>query len=906
MSISFTLGLGFDSGATRLDSLDFGCINAGPAMLLGWLESQLGLQSLEVSFTARVIAYRACLKQCDHPSQFYHRSFAVDPLGVAKTLLQWRDALYLAGWNGQALAGASGRLATLSEVEQLAIGAVAPCEGQRVRAVLERWPSSDLILQISALDALECYPKVWQILLESFGTEWAQATYEFAQPESDLGRIQRRLVDEHSEAKLALAGDGTVLVVRAPSRAISAAWLASNYALLCGQKGAASSGLLVEGDASELDVALNARSLPMLSVSGRSASRPVMQVLPLALEMLWEPLDPSRMLEFLAHPVGPIPKILRLRLAEAVAAEPGMGGDAWKLAIASAIARAAELADSEKDAAARELSITDAIGFWLEADKFLPYPGAPLSSVSARIEGLYDWLSQCVAQFNVQNEPPSDLLIYYRAMNQVQELRAALQELVEQGEALIDADSLRRLVHAVGGEGASRPDVQSQLSPYMAHLATLRDPAACTTPVDSIIWWAADSARSIPRYPWSKAEISNLRANGVMLPNPDQLSEQQAASWLRPIYAAKSRLIMVVHADAETEHPVFDRLRCIVDALPEAQLLPHIQGGSDLFLESFASYQRTELARLPIKSRVWNLEGGAEIPKRDAESFSSLESFIYGPYMWVLRYPARIREGKILSVSDQNMLKGVLAHKVFEDYFIAFPDINLVDADSAKVWVSQHLRSLLPIQGAVLLKPGRAPERERFILNVSNAIAVLISHLKGAGVVSVEMEGEFSGHYVGGNLSGRVDLVARKADGSVAIVDIKWGGATYRQAALEDSKYLQLAIYSSLFRQSNEITPAVGYFIIDKSQMLVLDDGFFPKATIVQPKNGETLQGFWVRFEHSWSERRAQLDRGVIEVNCSGTEPMDEFLLGEKALPNEMTYESFSEFGAVVGWEEGA
>lgn len=906
MSISFTLGLGFDSGVTRLDSPDFGCINAGPAMLLGWLESQLGFQRPEVSSTARVIAYRACLKKCDHPGQFYHRSFAVDPLGVAKTLLQWRDALYLAGWNGQTLAGASGRLATFAEVEQLARDTVASCEGQRVRAVLERWPSSDLSLQVSSFDALECYPTVWQILLETLGTEWRHATYEFALPESDLGRIQRHLDDEGSEGKLALAGDGTVLVVRAPSRAISAAWLASNYALLCGIKEAASSGLLVEGDASELDVALNARSLPMLSVSGRSASRPVMQVLPLALEMLWEPLDPSRLLEFLAHPVGPIPKIVRLRLAEAVAAEPGMGGDAWKAAIAGAIERAAELADSEKDAAERESSIIDAIGVWLEAEKCSPYPGAPLTNVIARVEALFDWLSQRTAQFSAQVEPPSDLLIYYRAMNQIKELRAALQVLVEQGEALIDADSLRRLVHAVGGEGASRPDVQAQLSPDIAHLATLRDPTACTASVETLIWWAADSARSIPRYPWSKAELSNLRANGVILPNPDQLSEQQAASWLRPVYAAKSRMIIVVHTDAETEHPVFDRLRCIVDALPEAQLLPNIQGRSDRLLDPFASYQRTELARLPVKSRVWQLEDSVEIPKRDVESFSSLESYIYGPYMWVLRYPAKIREGKILSVSDQNMLKGVLAHKAFEDYFMMFPDITIATAERAKVWVTQHLRNLLPIQGAVLLKPGRAPERERFILNVSNAIAALVSHLKSAGVANVEMEGQFDGRYVGGDLGGRVDLVARKADGSVAIVDIKWGGAAYRQAALEDSKYLQLAIYSSLFKQSCKITPAVGYFIIDKSQMLVLDNDFFPTATIVKPKNGETLQEFWVRFEYSWSERRAQLDRGMIEVNCSGTEPMDEFLLGEKALPNETTYESFSEFGAVVGWEEGA
>jgi len=906
MSISFTLGLGSDSAAGCLNSVNLGCINAGPSMFLSWLESQLGLQYPDVSFAARVIAYRACLKQCDHPNQFYHRSFAVDPFGVAKTLLQWRDALYLAGWDGQEIVGASGRLATFGEVERLACEKVAPCEGQRVRAVLECWSHSELSLQISSLDALECYPKIWQMLLESLGAQERQLCYEFSSSTSDLGRIQRHLVNEHSNDKLILSGDGTVLVVKAPSRAISAAWLASNYTLLHGQKGGSHSGLLVEGDASELDAALNARDLPMASVSARSASRPAMQALSLALEVLWDPLDPSRLLEFLTHPVSPIPKVVRFQLAEAVAAEPGMGGEAWKLAIASAIERAAEFADSEKDAATHESSIIDAIKFWLEGDKFSPYPGAPIHVVYSRVDALFDWLNQRVAHLRAQVEPPNDLLIYYRAVAQVKELRTALQELIEQGEVVIDADSLRRLAHSVGGDGASRPDVQAQLSPELAALVTFRTPDACTASVDTLTWWAADSAHTTLRYPWSKAELNILQANDVLLSNPDQLSEQQAAAWLRPIYAARKRLIMVVHSDAETEHPVFDRLRYVVDALPEAELLPHVQGESNQLLDSFAQYQHSAMAKLPAKSRAWQLEDSVEIPGRNMESFSSLESFIYGPYMWVLRYPAKIREGKILSVSDNNALKGLLAHKAFEDYFMAFPDITNMTPARASLWVSEHLRSLLPIQGAMLLKPGRAPERERFISNVGNAIAALVRHLKDAAVVTVEMEGQFDGRFVGGELGGRVDLVARKADGRVAIVDIKWGGAPYRQAALEGSKYLQLAIYSSLFRQSCHVSPAVGYFIVDKSQMLVLDDDFFPKATIVHPINGETLQEFWVRFEYSWTERRAQLDRGMIEVNCSGTEQVDEFLLSEKALPNELVYEPFSEFGAVVGWEEGA
>jgi ATP-dependent helicase/nuclease subunit B len=309
---------------------------------------------------------------------------------------------------------------------------------------------------------------------------------------------------------------------------------------------------------------------------------------------------------------------------------------------------------------------------------------------------------------------------------------------------------------------------------------------------------------------------------------------------------------------------------------------------------------------LPGKSRVWTLGSEVKIPKRSMESFSSLESFVYGPYMWVLRYPAKIRAGKILNVSDDNMLKGNLAHQAFEDYFAAFPDIASADSVTAKTWISEHLRGLLLKQGAVLLRPGRAPERERFLSDVVQAIGILLEHLKQADVVSVEMETELSGGYVGGELTGRLDLLAHKNDGREAIIDIKWGGANYRQKALEQSKYLQLAIYSALHRQSGGGIPAVGYFIIAQGELLVLNDDYFPNAVIVAPENGEPLQEFWARFEQSWRQRRAQLDQGKIEVNVAGTSIVEDLLFDEKGLPSEQTYESFSEFGALVGWEADA
>ena len=40
---------------------------------------------------------------------------------------------------------------------------------------------------------------------------------------------------------------------------------------------------------------------------------------------MWNPLDPYSLIQFLTHPVCPIPKRVRRRLAEAVTDAPGIG-----------------------------------------------------------------------------------------------------------------------------------------------------------------------------------------------------------------------------------------------------------------------------------------------------------------------------------------------------------------------------------------------------------------------------------------------------------------------------------------------------------------------------------------------------------------------------------------------------
>jgi len=84
----------------------------GPLGLLNLLETRLGLLRTECAQAQRVTQYRVCLKRCDTPDRFYHASFGVDPIGVSASLLAWRDAWYLHGWNGETPSGRASGLPT--------------------------------------------------------------------------------------------------------------------------------------------------------------------------------------------------------------------------------------------------------------------------------------------------------------------------------------------------------------------------------------------------------------------------------------------------------------------------------------------------------------------------------------------------------------------------------------------------------------------------------------------------------------------------------------------------------------------------------------------------------------------------------------------------------------------------
>lgn len=891
-TIAVTLALKGDSHLPEPPGADsLGEVTVGPLGFLGLLETQLGIPFRDVSFTTRLIQYLAAIDQVNHTQAFYHASYEADPFSVARTLLQWRDHWYLAGWQGSFPDDAPGRLKDMARIEQHASGAVEPGLGQRIQRVMRLLRDNTVAVGAIALrDALHDFPSLWQQLIHAVGAPVADCVPATPQGRegTDLHRLQHHLLQNPTQ-KIRLHGDGTVIALRAGSPQESTPF--TTLLMQCWQAQApeTSIALLAETRGDLLDETLERLHSPRLGFTALSPWRPVFQVLPLACELLWEPLNPTALFQFLSHPVGPIPGRVRAALAQTVANTPGIGSRAWEDTITASVA--------QQDEASRA-QLAERIHYWLQSPRFSPHAGVDSATLSERARKVADWLQAA----RESNDDPAWKALYNIALNQAEEFVSAIDRLKAHGRDPLTRDNVRRLIEDVRGTGAPITDRDAEVVPGLRRVLRADHAGSFSalddTAVDNVIWWDCQASDRVQRWPWSRTERAALAANGVHLHSEDAQLDWLGTSWLRPVLSARERCTFILHDDAERHHPIWDQVASLTEGLP----VLHIAGG-DTAAQLGIRHCVLPTRALPAKVRWWQLPPSVALPQREAESYSSLDTYIHSPYQWLLRYAARVRPGSLARVSDGSQLLGSLVHRLYEEFFNVHPAIGGIDTRGIDDWVDAYMPTLLQQEGAVLLEAGRQAECQRFITQAQESLTTLVEHLQSAGVVQVQMELHQDGLFAGGKLTGSIDLLATSADGREAVVDIKWGGKKFRRESLLANSYLQLATYAQLRRHNGaELLPALSYFIVMDAHLLSLDHDFFPNAEILRPEGAESAAQYWLRFEQSWRWRKAQLDRGLVEVTVSETETTADSTPGDDGLPMPDASDRFNDYHVLTGW----
>lgn len=835
------------------------------------LELVLGLPTPEAMRAKRVIGYRAALARAAGTQQrFYQESFVKDGLGTSEELLRWRDELIMAGWDGVSGKDDSERLQDMVAVEALVTSDVKCGPGDRIRTILAEMIARPLgELEVFALDSPDHLPHLLQVLLETLQARFICAPkFPLAAAGTNLRRFQDNVIDGLTTPFVWNADDDSVSLCSAFSEVILAR--AAAYWLHDGGKAAQGSVVISQGSLRPLREAVALLDAPMPSASEISVERPALQVLQLALRLRWAPLNPRHVLEFLTHPLNPLPGYLRFQLADAVAEQPGVGGPRWRDALSGALEKC-EKYTGEGDKEPIQQKITRLIESWIEIERFDAARGAPGAVLATTCDLVAEWTRRRAAtseNLNLQ----SHLLI---ASSQATELAEILLP-----EERVSAPQLERLLSLVQETGISDGGAETELGAVPCY----HDPGAIIEPADEVYWWGFERAGSPRVASWTRQEREALAARGVCLQTAAVLHAAQQAAAVLPVLAARKRLRLFVPKNREGDpvqhHPLLDRLQAMVQ---DAKSIPVLQidglladGGDGLGARKFPRQP------LPPLRRWWHLEKAELLAPREKESFSSLEQFVDQPFAWVLNYKARLKPGassQFHIVADQRQ-KGTLLHRLVEHLFNKPTAIDWRSAsrEEFSAWLAHQWQLLLSTEAANLLLPGNQATCQSLQDESRRALWQLIGHLRHARIVRARADmrpAETS--FAMGMMVGNIDLLVEKADGSKGVVDLKYGGRDKRQRELKDNLQLQLAVYGNLVAaESKGKWPEAAYFILKDARLLAQDTAFFGDANVVAVSDNVPTPGLkacWGDFLDVWNWRRAQLDLGWIELPLDGADP---------------------------------
>jgi len=846
----------------------------GPLGLLSILETQLGLLRQEPSQAQRVAQYLSCLQQLNHPARFYHQSFSADALGVAATLLAWRDLWHLHGWQRTFNAAVAPRLRDMAEIEALAENFVSPCVGERLARIAKAMQTRSLsIAQIILLDPLVDFPLSWRKVLtllpiESASVESAPLADQ-SSPTSVLSKLQDKIAEGWAHAdtreKLVWQDDGSVLIVQAETRLLAGRWLGEQLRV------SADSLILAEGEAALLDAHLAANNQPRLGFAEISQFRPALQVLPLVLELLWQPLNYTALLQFLTHAIGPIPAYARYKLAAAVADKPGMTGAAWQHAMS-------DIADHFAEDAHQ---VVENIDYWVQNPRFNRGDGVPIDVLLARVMRLAHHFNTPFSDHHAAHQQ-----VDQAALTQIHAFTEVLSQLHNMAMRILRPHQIQKLLELIHTNSEVNPLWFAQAGAC----AAVTQPGAVVESFERIVWWQMAHPIMPMQLPWSQSELDQLGSAGVDLPNHADALQQATRAWLKPILAARKQLVLVLPPPGVELHPAWLQIKALFERLPvhNLEFLLHANEGANRVAVPFMP--------LPIKRRWWKLPAGSIPARNGPDSFSSLELQIYNPYQWALKYPASLKASRLLYWRSDFRLLGNLAHRLIECYFNERP-ANL------NFWFEAAFSKLIEAEGATLLMPGRYSDLIGFQIKLRKALKYLQSQLDHAGIVQVYSEYELTGHFQGGPLCGYADLVVMRADGQYAVIDMKWAGNKYGEL-LQNNRHLQLAIYAELLRQNNGAWPQVAYFILDKSQLLALDNYFFTHAQSILKKTDENTPQLWLRFNETWQWRREQMDNGQLEVLLEEIVETEASRFPENGLTIQYLNPAYNDYLALAGWEE--
>jgi len=888
---------GIQAGQAKIGEL-----NVGIQGLIQLLETHLGMTGRDIHHAMRIQGYMQTMQGLSdkEDAAFFKKSLESDAWSSAKQMLDWRDALVLAGWTGKLDSSFSDKLKALALLENAFPDDLKNGLGDRLQRILKSLDSSPHIHieSISTFDALDSFPfLVTQTLkkLQSLGVGVSHIQFNYVKAEGNLGCIQQAMLGKSVDCNVK-QGDDSILLLSPEDE-----WVAANTlaAWLKSEEESNANVLLIQGDGSDiLDQALQKSALPMLGNAERSAFRSALQIMPLAIANAWSPLNIQDLLSFLALPVSPVPRFAALKLMDAIQSEPGVGGERWLKAEEKIIeVKKAKLIDegiSEDNADLEAQAFMQRLNHYLTDLKFDSKAGIP---PQALIE-ICEWVKQGL-------KSPTLKQSMSQALGQVDSMIALANEYQQP----IPRAQVERMLDSVIAEGGQNPDSHTQASSWQSVSST----GGIAAPIETVIWWDfSDKGQSSLAF-WSKGERDALSKLDVYLEAPASIRSREAEQWRRAALLAEKRLILIAPQRLNGEqvqlHPFWDEIRYHAvtpqDSDSEKEMKYHClqwQGESFNALSSFELAGRVinlkseTSASLAEPEQTVALDKGS-ISKPKHLSFSQMSTMLGCPTKWAMQYHARLSSMASLSLPTGNTMIGSLCHKIVEDLYT---DESKWNVSNVRSYTSSLFDIRVPQMAAELLQPGRELEKERYRISVCDAVDALLQTVDQAGLKVTKTEGKVEGKDLDGiPFKGYIDLQLEDEQGDVFVIDLKWSGSDrYKKEEIKDGKALQLASYAWMLKSADDRWAPGAYFMLAQGELLTDDPRFKTAQVINSPQSAKEV---WMQGSLTWRSMFNTAENGELEVAGLWDDKELEDVRSEAGLMHVKPPCHFCDFGKLCG-----
>lgn len=845
----------YSSTPYRDDSLAsaIGDCYCGDNRLLGVFMLYAGIAADTTSEEVREANYQSLMQHAlaAQPDALFSDSFNVDPAGVSRAILAWRDELVAAGWDPRSYEGSSAKLQLIKRMELNALPRCsADCWAEIIRLSSERrlLPNDARVVVTQPKETL-C-PNIAHILesqQQRFGVEVEYAYISKPSAEGNLGTIQSLLLNDSTDKITLAADDPSLNYLKFKHEDDALRYIATQPI--------ESNTLYYSQMPKRLDNTLRLLGKPTCGSSQYAGEAQTTLLFSTGNKLFEYPLNINTIIDWLNMPVHPIRYALRNVLRNTIISSGGVYNAQW---------------DEALEGYYKSFDEAERANVRTETEKqlklFLPLPKNDKIDIKQLIE--------FNKQLRMWAHGASSWESTYAPT--IKEQLAAVCNYCDSMIILLEGatDDITPLNIERWCKRIAKPVVYPQYRAELGSSNVVSTSGDIHSVANHVVWAPAFDAGT-SRYPFdflNSDELKELTELGVMVYDRKHHSIMNRYASIRPlIYAQKLTIIECdkIGGERTARHPILLQLeKCIAGGLEPIAQRPCI---ADEHLEKQTMVVNEEESYKSIQ-----LEDGIELKERHerytdeekrAESYSSIDQLIQHPFNYVCERYAKIDDQEVPSAQDINRTCGNVAHRIIEKIFgdgHTMQEAGRMMDESYDQIFNEAINEL----GLLLLRPEHTLDLARLRSGMNRvAMQNFFEILNDNKLTVVECEHIFervqwSEASDGAVVESRADMVLRDENDNIVVLDFKWNqnGGKYQRKSLEQSTALQLYLYRMLAEREYKRSVRTAYLILP-DMTLLSHDAFHNATPIGKDISTERMEQLANGYKLRWE----QLKRGFVE-----------------------------------------